>query len=337
MKKLMTALSGSLFILAACGSLAQTPATSGTTSGTGTASGSTAGVLCDYSESTYNADESVKATSTAKWACSTTERTLSANGLPDHEVGTFPNASNPNTILAQTVAAKFTLTPTKTETATELGGPRGATAMMLNGVKADPGTAGTCDDTGTNCSEGGGNGGTWRMEALDQTSFNFGADENNAHVQPGGTYHYHGMPEGLIKTLNSGKSDNAMTLIGWAADGFPVYARYGHTTATDASSSLTAMKGSYQLKATPDANRPATTVYAMGTFQQDYQYVAGSGDLDECNGRTDVTPEFPNGTYHYYATDTYPYLPRCVKGEVTVTNPGPPAGQNRPGAAPARP
>ena len=40
------------------------------------------------------------------------------------------------------------------------------------------------------------------MEALGQTSFNFGADENNAHVQPGGTYHYHGMPEGLIKTLN---------------------------------------------------------------------------------------------------------------------------------------
>ena len=178
------------------------------------------------------------------------------------------------------------------------------------------------------------------MEALGQTSFNFGTDANNAHVQPGGTYHYHGMPEGLIKVLEKGKSGTAMTLIGWAADGFPVYARYGHTTATDASSALTAMKGSYQLKATPDANRPSTTVYAMGTFQQDYQYVAGSGDLDECNGRTDVTPEFPNGTYHYYATDTYPYLPRCVKGAVTVTNPGPPAGQagqTRPGAAPARP
>ncbi len=45
--------------------------------------------------------------------------------------------------------------------------------------------------------------------------------------------------------------------------------------------------------------------------------MAGSGDLDECNGRTGVTPEFPNGIYHYYATDTYPFLQRCVKGVVT--------------------
>ena len=42
----------------------------------------------------------------------------------------------------------------------------------------------------------------------------------------------------------------------------------------------------------------------------------GSGDLDECNGRVGVTPEFPDGIYHYYATDTYPFFQRCVKGEV---------------------
>jgi hypothetical protein len=39
-----------------------------------------------------------------------------------------------------------------------------------------------------------------------------------------------------------------------------------------------------------------------------------------------VTPEFPNGTYHYYATDTYPYLQRCVKGTVTATATAPGAG-----------
>jgi hypothetical protein len=54
----------------------------------------------------------------------------------------------------------------------------------------------------------------------------------------------------------------------------------------------------------------------MGTFAQDWEYVANSGDLDECNGRYGVTPEFPDGIYHYYATDTYPYFQRCVKGEV---------------------
>ena len=52
----------------------------------------------------------------------------------------------------------------------------------------------------------------------------------------------------------------------------------------------------------------------MGTFVQDWEYVAGLGDLDECNGRTGVTPEFPGGIYHYTVTDTYPFIQRCVKG-----------------------
>ena len=51
----------------------------------------------------------------------------------------------------------------------------------------------------------------------------------------------------------------------------------------------------------------------MGAFKQEYGYVAGLGDQDECNGRTGVTLEFPNGSYHCCATDTYPYLQRCVK------------------------
>jgi hypothetical protein len=108
----------------------------------------------------------------------------------------------------------------------------------------------------------------------------------------------------------------AMTLVGWAADGFPIYARYGYTVAADATSAVKVIKGSYQLKATPDTSRPATSLYAMGTFKQDYEYIAGSGDLDECNGRTGVTPEFPGGIYHYYATDTYPFMQRCVKGQL---------------------
>jgi len=60
----------------------------------------------------------------------------------------------------------------------------------------------------------------------------------------------------------------------------------------------------------------STDIYPMGTFAQDWEYVAGSGDLDECNGRFGVTPEFPEGIYHYYATDTYPFFQRCVKGKL---------------------
>lgn len=181
---------------------------------------------------------------------------------------------------------------------------------MLNGVKIDASTAGTC---GNNVCSLQGNVGNWNIEALGQNAFNFGVDNNNAHVQPGGAYHYHGIPEGFVTLLKKGQ---AMTLIGWAADGFPVYARYGYRVATDANSDIQTMKSSYQLKTTADAGRPATSSYPLGTFTQDYQYVTGSGDLDECNGRTGVTPEFPKGTYHYYATDTYPFLQRCVKGKL---------------------
>ena len=272
----------------------------------------TAGVLCSYSSSVFNSSPSVNATATATWSCSSTRRSLTSNGLPDHDVGTFPNSNNPNAIAAQSISSSGPLAPVLTGTATTLGGPRGDTGFILNGVKIDAGTAGSCDNSGSNCTLLG-NAGQWSIEALGQASFNFGVDNNNAHVQPGGVYHYHGMPEGFITKLGKGQ---AMTLIGWAADGFPIYARYGYSVATDATSALKLIKGSYRLKSTPDANRPATSLYAMGTFQQDYEYAAGSGDLDECNGRSGVTPEFAQGTYHYYATDTYPYLQRCVKGQL---------------------
>ncbi|WP_051206517.1 YHYH protein [Oceanospirillum maris] len=286
---------------------------------------STSGVLCDYNDTTYNNQPSLTYTSTSTWTCTDSTRELSANGIPDHEVGTFPNPNNPNVISEQTVSASFTLEPTETSTPTELGGPRGSAGYVLNGVKIDASTAGSCDDSGSSCSLID-NSGNWNIEALGQTSFDFGTDQNNAHVQPDGAYHYHGMPEGFI--TKRGGNSATMTLIGWAADGFPIYARYGYSVADDTSSELKAITGSYQLVSSVSASRPSTTTYPMGTFQQDWEYIAGSGDLDECNGRVGVTPEFPNGIYHYYATDTYPYFQRCVKGEVTTSeelSPPPPS------------
>ncbi len=303
--------------------------TDGTTDGSteGTTDGiepgntvSTEGVICDYVNSTYNDSASVDATSNSEWTCSESERLLTANGLPDHPVGEFPNPANPNTIAEQAVSASYTLTPQLTDSATQLGGPAGTVGFILNGIKIDAGTGGSCNDTGDTCSLGG-NVGSWSIEALTQSYFDFGTDTNNAHVQPGGSYHYHGMPEGFIEKQGGGPT--TMTLIGWAADGFPIYARYGYTDANDANSPLTIMTGSYQLVSNVPSNRPATDLYELGTFLQDWEYVAGSGDLDECNGRTGVTPEFPAGIYHYYATDTYPYLIRCVKGEVEGGGPPP--------------
>jgi hypothetical protein len=237
---------------------------------------------------------------------------LTANGIPDHAVGTFPNTNNPNTISEQSVSVYMSVEPAKTGTSTSVQ----PTGYALNGVKFDPGTAGSCptDATATSSCTLLGTTGSWTIEALGQTTFDFGLDSNNAHVQPNGSYHYHGMPTGIL--ANNNATGQKMLLVGWALDGFPIYARWGYTTATDATSALKVMKGSYQLKSTPDSGRPSTSVFPMGTFTQDWEYVAGSGDLDSCNGRTDVTPEFPSGIYHYYITDTYPFISRCAYGTV---------------------
>jgi hypothetical protein len=41
----------------------------------------------------------------------------------------------------------------------------------------------------------------------------------------------------------------------------------------------------------------------------------GSGlDLDECNGETHATPEYPDGIYHYHITQVVPYILGCYRG-----------------------
>lgn len=311
--------------LSGCGGGSSDTSTSSTITGTTYA---TAGVLCNVSGSgnqdlVYNNAPNSNTTNTVNetlpfsysWACSGSSRTVTGNGVPNHAVtgGNFATK-----VSAQSISASMSTSPIASTTSTAVKLP----GYALNSVKMDPATAGTCTNSATSdasgCNYAGGTG-TWRMEAKADPSiasnwkFDFGTDENNAHVQPGGLYHYHGMPTNLITKLNSA-SGTSMTLVGWAADGFPIYANYGYTTATSASSALKEMKGSYRVKTTPDSGRPATSLFAMGHFQQDWEYVSGLGDLDECNGRTGVTPEFPSGIYHYYITKTYPFIQRCVKG-----------------------
>jgi hypothetical protein len=270
-------------------------------------------VQCSYSYNAYNSSASVKMNSTASWSCSSTQRSLTGNGVPDHDVGTFPSANNPSSIKSLTVNAAMPLTPALASSTTTNVHVIG---YAFNSVKMDPATAATCAVSGSTVTcTADGNTGTWNIEALGQTYMNLGLDSNNAHVQPDGSYHYHGMPEAYLAKLAKG---TAMTLVGFALDGFPIYARYGYSTATSASSAIKVVTSSYKLKTTPSSGRPSTSTYPMGLFTQDYEYSAGSGDLDECNGRFGVTPEFPNGIYHYYITDTWPYMGRCLKGTPTT-------------------
>ena len=269
----------------------------------------TSGVLCDASTNVLN--EQLGLQSEAQWSCADGQRQLVANGVPNHQTGEqFVGERNP--ITAQEVNVAMPLNPVARTGA----GQRSINpAYALSGVKFNPGTGGRCASDITDvseCSLRPGSTGEWSMEALGQSTFDFGEDANHAHVQRGGVYHYHGMPEGLLSEQNL--AGESMQLIAWAVDGFPLYARYGYSDPESSTSALQTMAPSYQLKATPDPDRPSVDLIPMGTFSQDYEYVEGSGDLDECNGRFAVTPEFPQGIYHYYVTDAYPFVQRCVKG-----------------------
>ena len=289
---------------------------------------STIGILDNIDEEVYNDDESVNAYSIFSWVSDDVNRILSGNGIPNHEVGTFPNPNCPSAISEQNVNQTFSLCPSiVSETGVQVGGPGGTIAYAINSVKFDPGTAGRCNDDGE-CSLAQGEG-DWNIEALGHETFDFGDDMNHAHVQPTGAYHYHGMPELLIDLLGE---EEELTLVGWASDGFPVYARYGYSDANDSSSDIISLQPSWRLKTEPDEGRPDTlnaliggpggTTYPnipieMGAFTQDFEYIEGYGDLDECNGRIGVTPEFPEGIYYYMVTDDFPFFSRCLKGEFT--------------------
>jgi len=132
-----------------------------------------------------------------------------------------------------------------------------------------------------------------------------------------------------------------MRLIGYAADGFPIYTAYDHTDPKDAASPLRVMRSSYQLRSGTRNGGPGGKF--DGTFTEDYEYVEGTGDLDECHGRFGVTPEYPEGIYHYCVTHEFPQLSRYWKGtpDPSFEKKGPPpsAGMRggRPGGRPGGP
>lgn len=106
-----------------------------------------------------------------------------------------------------------------------------------------------------------------------------------------------------------------MNLLGWAADDFPVYCVYGHTVADSTESSLSKLTSSYRVKERKrrsGSDSPGGDY--DGSFTLDYEYIKGSGDLDECGGHYGVTPEFPEGTYYYILTVDYPFMPRIFRG-----------------------
>lgn len=220
----------------------------------------------------------------------TSQRCFSANGLPDHPTGEFPNRGNPNAIGPQDVNVCVPLAPTKAASITPI---RGTMGIAVNGVQFRPNTAGYYDPNGRRGHSPNGDK-NWSLD-IHGAPGKLGLDFNNAHVGRGGLYHYHGIAGHLLDSTGS-------SLIGYAGDGFEIH-YVGET-----------VESGWELKS---GTRPTGPGGAYdGTYNEDYVWVGGtdaSGQarLDECNGGRLY------GQYVYFVTDSYPYVSRCLSGVVS--------------------
>lgn len=194
--------------------------------------------------------------------------------------------------------------------------------------------------------------GIWRRNAYYGEFLTF--DSCLGHQPNTGQYHYHVSPTCLraelgdnlvvVRTGRTGAIYAEQTanrhhspILGWALDGYPIYGPYGYSNPNDATSPVRRILSSYRLRditertslpdwslpnhtgvsqnlSTAQYGPPVSTQYPLGRCLEDYEYVAGLGDLDQYNGRFAVTPEFPQGTYAYYTTidskgvPAFPYI-----------------------------
>ena len=243
-----------------------------------------------------------------------------ANSLPDHVTGNFPNPGNPNSISAQQTLLTMCAYPLEAGEFTELeidgfgsmgGCPTFEFGVALNGLEWDPVAAEWFENPNTGAINY-----DWNENPLSPL-VNLGTDMNDAHVQPTGKYHYHGDPTNYISSFNISGTEHS-PIIGYAADGFPLYYKYVYSDPQDANSQIVEATSCYQLKS---GNRPGNGVSAPdgaydGTYVQDYEFNSSISGciLDQCNGRFGVTPDFPNGTYYYVMTSEFPVVPRCFAG-----------------------
>jgi hypothetical protein len=110
-----------------------------------------------------------------------------------------------------------------------------------------------------------------------------------------------------------------------------MYNPIGYADPKDPKSPLKPLKSSYRVKKGTRPDGPGGAY--DGTFVADYEYAAGSGDLDECNGLSGPTPQYPRGIYHYVLTEQFPFVPRLYRGtpDPSFATHGPPGGGPGPG------
>ncbi len=243
-------------------------------------------------------------------------RTITTNGIPTHDfrnqIPMIVNELNSSTKIFLVDA-----TPSKAASVsyiTDGGSPQWKFGVAKNGVPLDPAPAQPFIFENTETGEFNFDWvfePNWNMEAV-------GLDCAIAHVQPDGTYHYHGDPaiyaDQLLDGLGAGTTTPTTPVqIGWAADGYPVLYKYG----PDGAGGIALLEPSYQIKS---GERPGDGVSEPcgeynGKYTNDFEFVSGAGDLDECNGISrNIMIEGETYDYFYVVTEGFPVISRCLVG-----------------------
>lgn len=266
---------------------------------------------------------------------------VSTKGVPTYTTGPFLDG-NPSQASNQNAIFKFPLAPVQ-NTGTATNTTPGNIGVFINGVALFDYRDGVSWQNSTGSLKGGPLGGTgdgvWNRDAVPAEKPGFDCAKGHPAM---GNYHHHQNPSAykldlnVISTIcNLYNSDGLYTidstqhspLIGFAYDGFPIYGAYAYKN-TNGTGGIVRMKSSFKLRnittrttyytstvaVTPG---PAvSTTYPLGYFKEDYEFVSptASDYLDYHNGRFCVTPEYPLGTYCYFATvdanwnSAYPYV-----------------------------
>ncbi|HEX8516107.1 MAG TPA: YHYH protein [Bacteroidia bacterium] len=267
---------------------------------------------------------------------------VSCSGIPAYVIGPYLDG-NPSQGGNNNNKYRFPLVPVQ-NTGTPTPTTGGTIGVFINGVSLFDYRDGVSYKNSTGANAGGPLGGMgdgiWNRDAI--VAERAGFDCSKGHPA-GSNYHHHQNPSAfnldllvISSVCNMYLSDGLYAidstvhspLIGFAYDGFPIYGAYGYAN-TDGTGGITRMKSSYSLRnitvrthyadGTNVTDGPnVNSTFPLGMYREDYQYNSTSAatpdKLDEHNGRFCVTPEYPAGTYCYFATvdanwnSAYPYV-----------------------------
>lgn len=271
---------------------------------------------------------------------------IHTNGIPSYPTGPFQDG-NPSQASSQDAIYQIPLNPVE-NTGTAIETNPGNIGIFINGVSLfdwrdgvawNPNTNDLCGGPGNDPCPGGPMASQdWNRDAIPAEQAGF--DCSKAHPAMG-NYHHHQNPSAfkldlnvLTDICNTYDADGLYAidaaahspLIGFAYDGFPIYGAYAYQN-VDGSGGITRIKSSYQKRnittrtthadgSNVDNGPDVSNDYPLGYFREDYEFVSNAAEdyLDEHNGRFCVTPEYPNGTYAYFATvdedwnSAYPYV-----------------------------